>query len=964
MDARKDFPDLSDEARRHLEQAYAYEERDEFENALRKCESAIQLAPGWAEAHNFRGIVLEELGRKKEAIAPYHEAVRPDPAFRKAQENLSEAEAEFKEEKEESSEVEATQLLSETGSRATISTPSAPPAPTPHTEEVPACSVCGRQDETLRLVAYPYVFSLAVLTFRRTFAGLWCKKHRNLRLALASLISATVGWIGIPFGFLFTPLTLFKLAQGGDQPVEPNIRLLKNLAENKLKEGDQQGAIRCLEEGLQLRDDETIRERLSELYRRYRLPAYEGGLPQALPFVGAMLGAIVVGAAIGVLDYVITAGFSSLFGGETSIYLVILSWTPLVAMAFIGGLILCQLIEWALAHTRCRQMLLGVSLAVVSASLALYGLPEGRAIGQYVEMLLSGMAFESTNDAILTSGAVLTRGGVWAIWSTLQMVGTSGIIDTLIVLACAVYYVITSVSAAVRTVKWQQRIAAIEDKIAIRTDRALAPGWVAVIVVVLGLAFFTSLFPQQGIVDYFEAIVHNRRGLELLEQGELDKAILEFQEVIHLRPGSAGVHSNLGWVYYYQGELDQALEAFQEAIRLDPGMADTHNGLGWVYYYQGELDQALEAFQEAIRLDPDMPEVHIGMGSVYVSQDNYKAAIDEFETAIELNPDSAEAYQKLGQVYYFQGALDEAVQQLQEALRLNPQSLFAHLYLGWAYEGRAEFKEAVEQLQTLIELQPDWGAPHAFLASVYYQLDQLDLTEREIQNALELQAENAFTYYALGLTYGDQRQFHEAETHLLKAIELSPDTDYLYLSLAYVYSAQKKFDLALQMCDKALELHENYADAYVARGDVYTDQENLDQALEELSRALELAPEDEEVHSDLSFIYFHQGQTAEALKEAKEAIRLQPYSANGHTNLAFACHAQGQLDLALAAAQEAVRLAPKSDRPHYILGLCYMDEGENEKAIAELEKFLDLYWDRAYAQDYKVKAEAYLAQLQ
>ena len=50
-----------------------------------------------------------------------------------------------------------------------------------------------------------------------------------------------------------------------------------------------------------------------------------------------------------------------------SIYLVILSWTPLAAMAFWSGLILRQLVEWALTRTQCRQPLLGGSLAAASA---------------------------------------------------------------------------------------------------------------------------------------------------------------------------------------------------------------------------------------------------------------------------------------------------------------------------------------------------------------------------------------------------------------------------------------------------------------------------------------------------------------------------------------------------------------------------------------------------------------------
>jgi tetratricopeptide (TPR) repeat protein len=92
------YSDPSTEAPQHLEQAYVYEVDGEFENALRECELAIQLAPDWAEAHNLRGIVLEELGRKEEAIAAYREAVRLDPAFREARENLSEAKAEPREE--------------------------------------------------------------------------------------------------------------------------------------------------------------------------------------------------------------------------------------------------------------------------------------------------------------------------------------------------------------------------------------------------------------------------------------------------------------------------------------------------------------------------------------------------------------------------------------------------------------------------------------------------------------------------------------------------------------------------------------------------------------------------------------------------------------------------------------------------------------------------------------------------
>jgi tetratricopeptide (TPR) repeat protein len=99
------------------------------------------------------------------------------------------------------------------------------------------------------------------------------------------------------------------------------------------------------------------------------------------------------------------------------------------------------------------------------------------------------------------------------------------------------------------------------------------------------------------------------------------------------------------------------------------------------------------------------------------------------------------------------------------------------------------------------------------------------------------------------------------------------------------------------------------------------------------------------------------------LEAATEAIRLAPYHAGAHKNLAFAYHAQGELSLALAAARESVRLYPKYDLAHYILGVCYAEDGQDDEAIAEIETFLDLFWDRAYVRDYAARAETLLEEL-
>src|SRR5687767_9038226 len=94
-----------------------------------------------------------------------------------------------------------------------------------------SCEVCGRQDETVRFVIYPYVFSFVVVTFQRAFSGCWCRLHRIPRWLAASLITSILGWLGIPFGILFTPLSLLQLARGGLQDRQINGQILRSIGE-------------------------------------------------------------------------------------------------------------------------------------------------------------------------------------------------------------------------------------------------------------------------------------------------------------------------------------------------------------------------------------------------------------------------------------------------------------------------------------------------------------------------------------------------------------------------------------------------------------------------------------------------------------------------------------------------------------------------------------------------------------
>jgi tetratricopeptide (TPR) repeat protein len=76
-----------------LDQADALEASGRWDEALAACDAALRLTPDRAEAHNYRGLLLETLDRMPEAIQAYQTAVRLAPSYNEARNNLRMAQA-------------------------------------------------------------------------------------------------------------------------------------------------------------------------------------------------------------------------------------------------------------------------------------------------------------------------------------------------------------------------------------------------------------------------------------------------------------------------------------------------------------------------------------------------------------------------------------------------------------------------------------------------------------------------------------------------------------------------------------------------------------------------------------------------------------------------------------------------------------------------------------------------------
>ena len=104
--------------------------------------------------------------------------------------------------------------------------------------------------------------------------------------------------------------------------------------------------------------------------------------------------------------------------------------------------------------------------------------------------------------------------------------------------------------------------------------------------------------PESGAQRYMA------RGDALRDQGEIGRAVKNYQSAVELAPDNVDALIKLGDALLQQDKKEDALRYFTEAVRLDPRNTAAHCGMGRALELLGRKDEAVRHFKQAIEIDP------------------------------------------------------------------------------------------------------------------------------------------------------------------------------------------------------------------------------------------------------------------------------------------------------------------------------------------------------------------------
>lgn len=184
--------------------------------------------------------------------------------------------------------------------------------------------------------------------------------------------------------------------------------------------------------------------------------------------------------------------------------------------------------------------------------------------------------------------------------------------------------------------------------------------------------------PAAKITDANEALTE---GTRLLEESDVEAAILYLERSVELNPDLGDAYFHLGIAYGLQ-----QLQAVQAGIELEPATGE--DGKPRRSSSERAFEKAIEAYKKWVKDNPKDDVAFYNMGRAYAKLMKDEEAEDAFKKAVAIKPEDPEYQMELGAIRIKLAKYAEAIAPLKKAIELDAENVRAEELLEEAEAGR------------------------------------------------------------------------------------------------------------------------------------------------------------------------------------------------------------------------------------------------------------------------------------
>ena len=287
-------------------------------------------------------------------------------------------------------------------------------------------------------------------------------------------------------------------------------------------------------------------------------------------------------------------------------------------------------------------------------------------------------------------------------------------------------------------------------------------------------------------------------GKSFFDAGNMDKAILAYQQAVVVDKNNAQLWTELARIQTYssalllstpdkQKRMQEAQDSINKAVAINPDYAQGYAVqtlvLDWTASNapddstrQKNLTDAYNASADALLRDPQNAYALAFRAEVLVDQSNWSTAMDVGAQAVTLGPTIMDVHRAYAYVLESNADYNGAIAEYLEAIKYNPNLPFLHMSLGANYRKLAQLSTNAQTSQEMID----------------NALSEFDI-------AANLNPSDPGPFLSIAQTYSNQGDFFAAELNARQALSLDNTDPYLYGRLGVIYYHAKNYETAIKV---------------------------------------------------------------------------------------------------------------------------------------------------------------------
>jgi tetratricopeptide (TPR) repeat protein len=350
-----------------------------------------------------------------------------------------------------------------------------------------------------------------------------------------------------------------------------------------------------------------------------------------------------------------------------------------------------------------------------------------------------------------------------------------------------------------------------------------------------------------------EALAHFAEGIDFEEDGEMEKALEAYRQVLNVDPGQIELAVRVAALLTRDDDYPSAIDVLKDAVKVHPKAPEPYLELSFIYAkYLKKGDQAIEFANKAIALDPQKIDGYQRLFEIYLTADDEKRALETLDRAAKMPNDDPTFWARLGRLYGSVILKPDAKPNPEQTARLNDvfekaaakgQNNAAVLKeVGDYFASTQQIKEALPFYLRVLELQPDDANVREKLATGFVLTNQRARAVQTLEAIIQEHPEKYQSYELLAQLHDDEGRA------LVRADQTDP--------------ANAEFKKAAQNYEQSLLINPNHAATYLRLAEL------LLVPLKQSERAVSVLTEGRRRYPDApEFAYY----LAIALRESKKA---------------------------------------------------------------------------------------------